>query len=71
MDMFRNQRGQTSVEYILMIAAVVAIMSSVFGILRDRFIGDGNCTGNPNTLMCRLNAVWDASNPGVFKYYPL
>lgn len=69
--MIKNQRGQTSIEYILMIAAVVAIMASVFGVLRERFIGDGDCNGNPDTLMCRLNATWDASNPGVFKFYPL
>ncbi len=69
--MVMNQRGQTSVEYILMVAAIVAIMSSVFGIVRDRFVGDGNCPSPDASLMCRMNALWKSEDPLVFKYFPL
>lgn len=69
--MYKNQRGQTSVEYVLMIAAIVAVMFSVFGIFKDRFVGDGNCPTPQASLMCRLNSLWEADDPSVFKTYPL
>tara|TARA_R110000868_G_scaffold248282_1_gene504654 strand:- start:62 stop:271 length:210 start_codon:yes stop_codon:yes gene_type:complete len=69
--MHKNQRGQTSVEYILMIAAIVGIMFSVFGIFKQRFVGDGNCPNPQASFMCRLNAIWEADDPGAFKRYSI
>lgn len=69
MKLNKDQRGQTSVEYILMVAALVAVMSSIFGIVRERFIGDGQCNGANQSLMCRINGIWNADNPMVFKTY--
>ena len=68
---YRYQKGQTSVEYILMIAAIIAIMSSVFKIIEERFIGDKNCPNPQASLMCRLNSLWKSDNPADFKAYPL
>jgi Flp pilus assembly pilin Flp len=71
MKTFKNQRGQTSVEYVLMIAAIVAVMASVFGIIKDRFVGDANCPTPDTSMMCRLNSLWRSDDPSVFKYFPL
>lgn len=68
---YRYQKGQTSVEYILMVAAMIAVMASVFGVIKDRFIGDGNCPTPEASLMCRLNSLWKSDNPGDFKFYPI
>tara|TARA_R110002049_G_scaffold210665_2_gene381764 strand:+ start:1333 stop:1572 length:240 start_codon:yes stop_codon:yes gene_type:complete len=67
---YRYQKGQASVEYILMVAAMVAVMASVFGIIRERFIGDGDCPTPESSLMCRLTSLWESDNPGDFKRFP-
>lgn len=54
-----------------MVAAIVAIMSSVFGLFKERFIGDGSCPTPQASLMCRLNSLWKADNPGDFKVFPI
>lgn len=68
---YRNQNGQTSVEYILMVAAMIAVMASVFGIIKERFVGDGSCPTPEASLMCRLNSLWKSDNPGDFKRFPI
>ena len=69
--MIKNQKGQTSIEYVLMIAAIVAIMSSVFGLVRERFVGDGQCVAASESLMCRLNNLWQSGDPSVFKRFSI
>lgn len=68
---YRYQKGQTSVEYILMVAAMIAVMSSVFGVIKERFVGDDSCPTPQESLMCRLNSLWKSDNPEDFKAYPL
>ena len=66
--MKKKQRGQTSLEYLLMIAAIMGVMNSVLGIVRDRLVGDGRCDINSDTYLCQLNRMW-STNPGNFKFY--
>ncbi len=68
---YRYQRGQTSVEYILMVAAMIAVMSSIFTLIRQEFIGDGTCPNREASLMCRLTSLWESDNPADFKVFPL
>jgi Flp pilus assembly pilin Flp len=63
---FLKDKGQTSVEYILLIAMVAIISSTLFGNL-EKFI-----ISNPdsvlNTYLTGLSDVFGSSGSGQFKY---
>lgn len=40
-----NQKGQTSVEYILLLVIVVTITTSMFKLLEDKLVGPNGLTG--------------------------
>ncbi len=66
MNHFKNlkEKGQTSVEYIVLLAAVVAIAVTFFGKIRAQFSADPNaCDNNPG-----LNVVCSITN--VIGYEP-
>jgi Flp pilus assembly pilin Flp len=73
----KNNKGQAAVEYILMVAVVVAMITSIFGVVRRRFLGDAskcNLAANRKMLSCKINGVLTmGGQPGQgkkFQYYP-
>lgn len=55
-----DQKGQTVVEYILMLLVMVSIITSLLTYIKSKYIGDINkCdTGaNKNTLLCKINSL--------------
>jgi uncharacterized protein (UPF0333 family) len=56
---FLTKKGQTSVEYILLLMAIVAIMSSVMKIVKDRFLGTGDCSGGNQSIICKFESAFD------------
>lgn len=51
-NVFMNKNGQTSVEYVLMLAVVVLITLTTLGKVKDYMVGQEDC---PNeSLVCRF-----------------
>lgn len=49
--------GQTTVEYILLIGMIAIIAASLFPLIRDNMIGDGQCFGvDRDKVICRMLA---------------
>ncbi len=57
----KNKKGQTSVEYLLMLVVVVAMMTTVLKQLKGYLLADdGDCTGTTakTSLMCQVKKIW-------------
>jgi uncharacterized protein (UPF0333 family) len=67
---FLTQKGQTSVEYILLLMAIVAIMSSVMKIVKDRFLGTGECNAASTSVICKFETAFDFEK-SQFRYYTI
>ena len=53
-----NNKGQTSVEYVLMIAVVITMLMSVMGIVRTAILGDTkNCTPQSKAIICTFERL--------------
>lgn len=64
-----KQKGQASVEYILMLVVIIAVISSVFAIVKRNLIGDGKgCTtpANSKAFYCRFKDIYEIKD---FKYF--
>lgn len=57
-----NQRGQTAVEYMLLMVVIASIMGGVFGKVKTYFIGTGRCPNN--SFICRVIEI--NSGPDMF-----
>lgn len=71
----KNSKGQTSIEYIMMIAVVATVITSLAGYIKNRFLGDAlQCEKpqNSSKLLCKINALYSYNPNQVkrFKYYP-
>ena len=59
MGILGKEKGQTSVEYILMLAVVALMATKVFGWVREGLLEDaGNCTRASTSLICQLEGIW-------------
>ncbi len=66
------QKGQTSVEYIMLVLAVVLIMWSVFGKLKVFFAAEAtNCTAESKELICQIKKAFSVGGSLPFRYYTL
>ena len=64
----KNERGQTAVEYILLIAVLLLIMLSVFSIIKQRVLaGAENCTPGQKSLVCRFHRIFSDSDFRFFR----
>ena len=66
---FANKRGQTAVEYILLVAVIVIILFAVFSIIKERVLaGTENCTSGQKSLICQFHRIFSDSE---FRYFRL
>ena len=64
-----KDKGQTAVEYILLLAVMTLIFISVFGIIKSRVLaGADNCTPEQKSLVCYFHRLFDH---GQFRYFRL
>jgi hypothetical protein len=57
---FSNKLGQTSVEYILMIAVMSTIGFSIMKIVKERILQDADtCTETSKSLICMFQGLYD------------
>lgn len=70
----KNEKGQTSVEYILLVAAMAAVIFSIFSGLKDRILpGATPCPDADKSLGCQLSRVVNSmgSTDPTFRYFRL
>ena len=69
----KYNKGQVVVEYMLMIAAVAAIVMSLLGMVKKRYLGDMTSCDKPankKTMLCMLNNVFVPGQGKKFQYFP-
>jgi uncharacterized protein (UPF0333 family) len=73
----KKNEGQVVVEYMLMLVVVVSIVTSLFTIIKRKFIGDPRkceLAINKTKLACKLNFILNPSGASSgdkpFQYYP-
>jgi hypothetical protein len=66
---FQSESGQVVVEYTLLIAVIVTIMISVFGIIQERFVATENCGPGVLNPRCFIQRALDPSGDLTFKTY--
>lgn len=72
LKIFKGQRGQTSVEYILLVGAMAAIIFSLLSGLRDRIVPRVNpCPEDDQTLGCQISRVVSSmgTTDPTFRYF--
>jgi hypothetical protein len=71
-----NQKGQTAIEYVLMLLVISSIVSSLLVYVKKRYLGDATrceAPANRKLFLCRINALVGTVNYGGnkrFQYFP-
>ena len=71
---FKNERGQTSVEYILLVGAMAAVIFSILSGLRARILpAQTPCPETDQSLGCSLSRIVESmgSTDPTFRYFRL
>lgn len=70
----RDQKGQTVVEYLLMLVVMASIVSSLLVFIKNKYLGDATrCdqAENKKTLLCKINQLIKPTGGNKpFQYYP-
>jgi len=62
-------KGQTAVEYLLLLLVVVSLIYTLSGRVYKYFLGDMNsCTKNSRSFVCRLYNIYNIEN---YRYFQL
>jgi Flp pilus assembly pilin Flp len=68
-----NQKGQTAVEYIFLLAVMVTVITSLLSVIKNKYLGDvSKCNpDNQKQLLCKINSIISDSgeSPKKFQYY--
>ncbi|WP_290730974.1 class III signal peptide-containing protein [Halobacteriovorax sp. JY17] len=63
----KSNKGQTSVEYIMLIAVMVTIMGSVLGTVRSAILGDArNCAPDSKAIVCSFERSFNVEDLRYF-----
>ena len=71
-----GQKGQTAIEYVLMLLVVSSIVSSLLVYVKKRYLGDPTkceLPANRKLFLCKINAIVGQTNYGGSKrlqYFP-
>ncbi|ATH07998.1 hypothetical protein BIY24_08545 [Halobacteriovorax marinus] len=67
MKFLKGQRGQTSVEYVMLIAVMVTIMGSVLQTVKSSILGDArNCAPNSTAIVCSFQRSFNIEDLRYF-----
>ena len=70
--LLKNEKGQTAVEYILLLLVMTSIITSILFYIKNKYLGDPakcNLPANRNTILCKINSVFAPSGQKKFQYY--
>ncbi|WP_372655604.1 hypothetical protein [Halobacteriovorax sp.] len=63
----KSNKGQTSVEYVMLIAVMVTIMGSVLQIVKSSILGDAqNCAPNSTAIVCSFQRSFNVEDLRYF-----
>lgn len=69
-----DQKGQTAIEYILLLLVMTSIITSIMMFIRTRYLGDPEKCSTPaqqQLLLCKINSFLEPKGEGKrFQYYP-
>lgn len=70
-----DEKGQSIVEYILMLLVVTSLVSSLLVYVKKRYLGDPTkceTAANKGLFLCKINAIVKPSGGGTrnFQYFP-
>lgn len=69
-----NEKGQTVVEYLLLLLVMATIISSLLITIKTRYLGDPTKCDKPansKTLLCKINnLIKPQGNDKKFQYFP-
>jgi len=72
--LWKNDDGQTVVEYLLLLVVMATIISSLIVTIKNRYLGDATKCDNPvnaKTLLCKINRLMSPlPTEKRFQYYP-
>ncbi|MFA6238436.1 MAG: hypothetical protein WC635_13970 [Bacteriovorax sp.] len=66
-DIKKDQKGQTVIEYLLMLLVMVSIITSILTRIKTKYLGDPTkCTSaaNKKTLLCKINGIIEPNTEG-------
>lgn len=71
----KGQKGQTAIEYVLMLLVMVSLISSFMVYIKRNYLGDltkCNQAANRRTLLCKINSLISPNLGGSkrLQYYP-
>jgi len=70
----KNDKGQTVVEYLLLLVVMATIISSLIVTIKNRYLGDATKCDNPamaKTLLCKINRlISPLPTEKRFQYFP-
>lgn len=67
MDTLKSEKGQTSVEYVMLIVVMVTIMTSVLQIVKSSILGDAqNCAPNSTAIICSFEKSFNVEDLRYF-----
>jgi Flp pilus assembly pilin Flp len=69
-----DSKGQTAIEYILLLLVMVSIITSLLMMVKNRYLGNiEECekAANKGTILCKISSyVSDSGGNKRFQYYP-
>ncbi len=71
---YKNKKGQTAIEYVLLLLVMVSIISSLLVYVRNKYLGDPEKCFQPqnkNTILCKINSYLKPTGGNKpFQYFP-
>ncbi|MBY0415565.1 MAG: hypothetical protein K2Q18_15435 [Bdellovibrionales bacterium] len=73
-SLFRNKKGQTAIEYLLLLLVMVSVITSLLVYMKKKYLGDiekCNAPANKNTLLCKFASyVKPTGGAKPYQYFP-
>lgn len=70
----KNEKGQSAIEYILLLVVMVSIISSLLVYVRNKYLGNPeDCKGAANKvkILCKINSYLEPTGGSKpFQYFP-
>lgn len=73
-EAIKDDKGQTVVEYLLLLAVMATIISSLLMTIKNKYLGDATKCDRPafsKTLICKIsNIIQPHASEKKFQFYP-
>lgn len=70
----KDQKGQTAVEYLLLLLVMVSVITSLLGYIKIKYLGDAakcDLAANRGKFLCKIDSfIHPTGGSKRFQYYP-